>query len=253
MNVSLIVSSEVQIFTYRSNSSQIIFSQSFNNVHWVFTPSETADIVTEEARRGRVPEVHCSPGVMVVTPPDLSSWDGPRTGSGVLEIVDPARFVCCQTLLVLSLVWSDACVPSVCVSWLCCSWWRTGGRRDRELWCPGVADGCEPSGWFRSRKFAHRKDISIWSLFPTLALRSRLGLGRWQRSWRDRWPGCRVGPSRGGWSLPEEGNYLWSPELLTCCYRRSLLFLPSVEVVQISPSSYLYHGRWFLDLEQFGW
>ena len=33
MNVSLIVSSEVQIFTYRSNSSQIIFSQSFNNVH----------------------------------------------------------------------------------------------------------------------------------------------------------------------------------------------------------------------------
>ena len=34
-----------------------------------FTPSMKVGIVTEEARRGRVPEVQSSPGVMVVTSP----------------------------------------------------------------------------------------------------------------------------------------------------------------------------------------
>ena len=164
-------------------------------------------IVTEEARRGRVPEVQSSPGVMVVTSPgervrqlletfklcraqfssaqlssaqlssesyfatertlawpDLPSWDAHWSSSSVLEIVDPARFVCCQTLLVLSWVWSGVCAPSVCAAWLCCSWWRTGDRMDRALWCPGGADGCEPSGSSRSRRSARRKDISVWSL-----------------------------------------------------------------------------------------
>ena len=54
--------------------------------------------------------------------PDSSSWDVRWTGSCVLETVGPVRFACYQTLLVLSLVWSGACAPSECASWLCYSW-----------------------------------------------------------------------------------------------------------------------------------
>ena len=93
--------------------------------------------------------------------PDLSSWDDRQTSSCVLEIVDPVRFACCQTLLVWSLVWSGVCAPSGCVSWLCYSWWRICDRKDRALWSLDVSAVYEPSGWSRNRRFVHRKDISV--------------------------------------------------------------------------------------------